>query len=701
MTVKSYLFGSTCVDYILDENKNVSMILYPASKKDKIRSPWEEPEGAFDPCALYTHGCILGRIAYFHLVGQDNPAPGQTMKNHEQNLPMKDQQVKRDGSRTTVETLLEDEKGRQILHSLTYEDGLGGFFVQTEFINASNETVTLDHLTSFALDNISPFQSDDAPNKYYFHRFQGGCSKEGKHICQSIEDLNMEKAWPGWPQGQGSVRFGTIGSWPTCTYFPTAVVEDSDLGVFWGAQLSCNSTWQMELARWDDSLSFSGGLGDREFCGWKKNVAKGERFAAPTAFVAVSDEDIHDCCARLTDMMKPAWRAYGEEGLPIAFNEYCATWGRPTQEKMLGFCKALKPYGVKYLVCDAGWCKAGHEQDGHGEWGMDKTIFPDVKAMNKIIRENGMIPGIWFEHECITAGSPLYEKEYDHMKLRKDGYALKTWNRRSYWDLRRKDVHDYLNERVIDFLKDNGFGYIKVDYNGNIGMEVDGAESGAEGLRQHMEGAREFFARMKREIPDLIIENCAAGGNRNEPSMLGVSAIGSFSDAHECVEIPYIAANMHDLILPVQNSVWCVVRPDDAEQRLAYSLAATFLGRVCLSGNVDQLNEAQSKVLHEALTFYRKLENILVNGRSKIYGNRSASMRHPTGTQVVMRKTEDEMMIVCHAFGGELQAVEFEIPEGFTVADDFYGDAITVKGNRVIIAQTKPFTAGAAYLRKS
>ena len=701
MKTNHYQFGSTCVDYVLDDNQNVSMILYPVSKQDKIAAPWEEPEGAFDARAPYIHGCVLGRAAYFHLVGQDNPAPGMTMKVFDQNLPMKSQTVKEDGKRATVETLLEDENGCQVLHSLTYEEGLGGFFVQTTFQNRSGKRVTLDMLSSFSLDNLSPFQADDAPNKYHFHRFLGGCSKEGKHRSESIEDLNLEKSWPGWPQNHGSVRFGTVGSWPTNEYFPTAVVEDREHGVFWGAQLACNSTWQMELTRWDDSLSFTGGLGDREFCGWKKHIEDGEDFAAPLAFVAVSDEDIYDCCGRLTDMMKPARRAYGEEGLPIAFNEYCATWGKPTQEKMLNFCKVLKPYGVKYLICDAGWCSAGHEQDGNGEWTLDETIFPDVKGMNRTNRENGMIPGIWFEHECVTKGSGLYEAEYDHRKLKKDGFVLKNWNRRSFWDMRRQDVNDDLKRRVIDFLRDNGFGYIKVDYNANIGMEVDGAESGAEGLRQHLVCARDFFLRMKQEVPGLIVECCSAGGNRNEPSMLSAAAVCSFSDAHECVDIPYIAANMMQLVLPTQNSIWCVVRPDDDEDRLRYSLAATFFGRVCLSGDMDKLDDAQSAVVHKGLDFYRELDNILLHGRTKIYGNRSNSMRHPEGVQVVMRKTADEMMIVYHTFAADLQKVSFEIPEGFTVCDSFYGEKISVQGTTVTVCDDKPFTAGAVYLKKT
>ena len=95
---------------------------------------------------------------------------------------------------------------------------------------------------------------------------------------------------------------------------------------------------------------------------------------------------------------------------------------------------------------------------------------------------------------------------------------------------------------------------------------------------------------------------------------------------------------------------------------------------------------------------YTELENILVNGRSKIYGNRSSSMRHPKGVQAVMRKTDDEMMIVYHSFADDLQPIEFEIPEGFAVKAAFYGDAICVSGTKVHIEAPGPFTAGAVYL---
>ena len=85
---------------------------------------------------------------------------------------------------------------------------------------------------------------------------------------------------------------------------------------------------------------------------------------------------------------------------------------------------------------------------------------------------------------------------------------------------------------------------------------------------------------IRQELPDLVIENCSSGSQRAEPSMMALTSVTSFSDTHECVQIPIIAANMHRVILPRQNLIWCVVRPNDSPKRLRYSLAATLLGRM-------------------------------------------------------------------------------------------------------------------------
>ena len=696
--LSKYTLGNTVVAYLQNEYKNVSMFLYPKNKENALKRIWDLEVLPLDARADYNRSWIMGSLAYFMVKGKSLERAGFTMKASGLcgRLRLEEQFVEEAPGHKSIITLLDSEEGYKIKHSVTYHMNRKGLEVETEFINETDEDVELEMLSSVAIDNISPFHEDDAPSSYYLHRFFGGWSLEGKHICQSLEELGLEKSWAGF--NLSSERFGSIGSWPVERYFPTAVFEDRENSTFWAMQLCLNASWQIELSRLGDTMSFSGGLGDKDFCGWSKRIKKGQCFKGPKAFIACVEGDIFEACSAVTDMQKPAWEAYGEEGLPIQFNEYCTTWGKPTQQKMLNYCNALKDYDIKYLVVDAGWCREGHEQSANGEWNVDKNIFPDIKEMNALIRGAGKIPGIWFEMEVTTEGSALFLSDYDHMHLKRGGKVIKINNFRSYWDFRREDVREYLREKVIGFLKENDFGYVKIDYNANLGRGVDGGDSDAEALREHMAAVREFFIEMKREIPELIIENCAAGGHRLEPSMMGVTALSSFSDAHEAVEIPYIAANLHNLMLPAQALIWAVLHKDEPLERTIYSLTATFLGRVCISGQVDELRKEQYEALKEAITYYKKLEDVIKNGISRIYGSRGKSTRYPTGTQVVARKTDKEMLVVCHAFEQPGEEEVLDIPEGWGIKAGFHADRIRVEKGQLVIEKMNARTAQSVLL---
>jgi len=694
--VKKYFLGENIVEYIIHDEKHIVMNIIPAEMEKEVIRTWDLEEMSFNPEAEYTRSVHPGNLVYCILKGDDLEYPGYTMKS-KSNLTLKSHEFIKETDGAKIVTVMTRENGCEIEHTLTYKNGYKGFICNTKFLNNSYKTVVLDMLSSFALDDLSPFQSDDAPNKYKFHRFYGGWSLEGKHICQPIEELCLEKAWAGY--AGNNEKFGSKGSYPVKRYFPAAAFEDSEKGVVWAVQLTHNATWQMELTRNGDYMSFTGGLGDREFCGWRKEIKPGESFEAPAAYIASVKGDIDDACYAVTDMQKIAWRAYGEKGLPVAFNEYCTSWGKPTQEKMLSYCDALKDKGVKYIVIDAGWCKQGCEQDANGEWNIDKNIFPDMKEMNRIIRSKGMIPGVWFEFEVTTKGSVMFESDYDYMHLQKDGKVLKSDGWRSYWDFRREDVREYLYEKVIKMLKDNDFGYIKVDYNNNIGLGVDGAESEAEGLRAHLEEVRKFFIRMKQEIPDLVIENCASGGHRLEPSMIGVSAVSSFSDCHEAKEIPYVAANLHRLMLPAQSLIWAVLHDTNDDDRLMYSLAAGFLGRLCLSGDIDKLSDAQYKIFTDAIDFYKKCEAVLIDGKTKICGNRGKNMRYAEGTQAVVRKTDEEILIVCHSFKNASENFEIEVGNS-KIKATFGNDFFELKDSVLTVKNTGDYKGGAVLLKR-
>ena len=686
--ISKYHFGDMWIEYVTESGfHTVALFLYPDSMADKLVThreflPWK-PQKFPDILAQE-----LESLVQFKLVGDSLSgfSQGITMHNSDtlSSLRYSRQEKIEQGDETEIITYLNSERGYSCEHHLRYCQGDDALTFFSTIKNNGTEEFRLEMLSSFSLGGITPFASDDAPGRLHFHRFRSFWSAEGRHINQPIEELHLERSWSG--HGVRAERFGQVGSMPVHGYHPFAAIEDRAAGVFWGATLAWAGSWQMELYRRDDQLSLSGGLADREFGHWFKTLTPGEVFTSPLAYITTAKGDFDDLCQRLTAMQSKADEQGpdSEQALPVLVNEFCTTWGNPTHERVCALAKRLKDSGAKYFVIDAGWYRGenGDWSLNQGEWIPSRELFPDgIAATAKYIREQGLIPGIWFEFEVVGNRSNLFDLMVDHF-LKRDGIPVLAGQRR-FWDFRDPWVRNYLYEKVIRFLRDTGFGYIKVDYNETLGIGVDGAESLGEGLRQHILCVQDFFRQMRKELPDLVIEVCASGGHRLEPSMMALSSMASFSDAHESPEIPIIAANLHRLILPRQSQVWAVLHAGDSPQRLIYSLSSGFLGRLCLSGEIDELDEEQWSLVREIIRFYDQVAPIIKNGRSKLYQNIGLSWQHPQGAQAVLRSSTDntQALLVAHSYAKPLpDEITVDLPPGnWRVADAMPGTNIDVK----------------------
>ena len=677
-TVLSHFqLGDMLVEYLLEtESQTVGLRAIPLSMRDEIAPRREYLDnheiqllpGFMTPVRAWR----VEPLVQVKVMGDSTRgwSQGVTMRNSETlcSLRYAGQEIHTDAENLKIVTSLRSERGYACEHRLSYRIGDNAFTTQTVFCNEGQKPLTLEMLASFSLSDLSPFAEGDAPNRLYLHRFRSFWSAEGRHICESIEDLNLERSWIG--HGVRAERFGQVGSMPVRGYFTFIAVEDRPEGVFWGAQLAWAGSWQMEAYRRDDQLSISGGLADYEFGHWTKQILPGESLSSPLAYITTVKGDLDDLCQRLTAMQIPAAAnaPASEQSLPVLFNEWCTTWGNPDHDRIVSIAKSLKGLGAKYFVIDAGW----YQSDGttweisQGEWMPSPNLFPQgIAATAAAIREQGLIPGIWFEFEVVGSQSPLFESVKGHF-LYRDGFPI-TAGQRRFWDFRDPWVLHYLREKVILQLREAGFGYIKVDYNETIGIGIDGPESPGEELRQHILSVQNFFREMRWKLPDLVIEVCSSGGHRLEPSMLALASMASFSDAHESLEIPIIAANLHRLILPRQSQIWAVLHARDSMQRLAYSLAAGFLGRLCLSGEIDLLSEEQRALVRHAVDFYERVAPIIKTGKSRLYQHIGASWQHPQGAQAVLRISDsgDLALAVVHTFAAPLpDEIVMALPEG-------------------------------------
>jgi alpha-galactosidase len=176
------------------------------------------------------------------------------------------------------------------------------------------------------------------------------------------------------------------------------------------------------------------------------------------------------------------------------------------------------------------------------------------------------------------------------------------------------------------------------------------------------------------------------------------TAMSSFSDAHELPEIPIIAGNLHRLILPRQSQIWAVLHAADSPRRLDFSLAGAFLGRMCLSGEIDRLTFPQWQRVGEAMALYRRAAPIIGDGISRHFGEIGPSWRHPTGWQAIRRISADNQsaLVVMHTFASPpssplcvpLPAAKWHIAENFGT-----DGSITLDNESLTWTSTQPFSA--------
>lgn len=632
-----YVMGDMYLSYWENEQHTVGMLLIPLETEKKV----------------VEKNCALEPLVQLHVRGDKRTSffgGGTTMACSASTKCMKLVSHEKLGDR--IVTVLSDGAGRIVRHTVVWHEGLEAVRVFTDFTNDTGAPLTLEMLSSANIGGLTPFFEEDAPGALVIHRARSAWSAEGRISSDTAESLHLEPSWAN--HGLRVEKIGQKGSMPVRGYFPFGAVEDQKTGVIWAMQLACPSSWQLEFRRMDAGLAMMSGLADFDYGHWAKTLQPGETFRTPEAFLTVGCGSLDAVSQRLLTIQMENFA--GKDWLPpVLFNEYCTTWGNPSEENLEKIVDCLRGKAIDYLVIDCGWYgRPGVAwSECNGDWiPNDAEMFPHgLRATVENIRKAGFLPGIWFEPE--TCGRLSYLAQNDELLLKRDGIVI-DMNERRFLDMRLPKTQAYLEERVVSLLRDYGFAYVKIDYNDCIGVGCDGAESLGEGLRQNMEASQAFFRHLREAVPGLCMENCSSGGHRLEPSLMGLFDMASFSDAHECIEIPIIAANLQRMILPAQSQIWAVLHDTDSLRRLNYSLVNTLLGVMCLSGDIYSLNAEQWALVERAIAFYRDARGIILHGVSEFHENRGESWRHPQGWQAVCRTGPDGVLVTIHTFGGEL-----------------------------------------------
>ena len=496
--------GELVVEYYQQES-NVEWIIIPKERAQEVKLPEKQKYDS---------------LIQAKLVGDNYPkgfCTGSTMRNGQtvKTLQFKEQRVEEGKEEIVVRTTLTDRQNNLYCHFAVCQKKMSVIETYVTFTNNSGKEQVLEMLSSFSLSNLSPFHHKNPAGNLSLTRYQSKWSFEGRKVTQYIEELQLEPSWK--PSGVGLEKFGQVGSMPVRGWFPHVSLTDHKKNVSWSATIAHPGSWQIEAYRLDEDLCLSGGLADRDYGHWLKKVEPGETYMTPKAYLTCLTGDEEESAQQLLHFLeKPLFERKNnkEEQLSVQFNEFCTTWGKPTEKSVTETLPILKNRGIDYYIIDTGWYadpQQGWERS-HGDWIVNKKQFPNgLSPVVQEIKAAGMIPGIWFEIETVGEDS-IASTFIDHL-LSRDGVPLTVGNRR-FWNMCDPWVKDYLKERVIDFLIKYDIGYLKIDYNENFGIGFDVKESFGEANRQQLEASQAFIREIQNALPDLIIENCSSGGHR-------------------------------------------------------------------------------------------------------------------------------------------------------------------------------------------
>lgn len=202
---------------------------------------------------------------------------------------------------------------------------------------------------------------------------------------------------------------------------------------------------------------------------------------------------------------------------------------------------------------DAGWYfRYGDEtfpdEWGDGAWVNTGTWKPDtnrlphgLKILADKVHEAGGVVNLWFECERVVTGSEIFE-DTDFCLNTAAGLEAKARGEKVHVliDMTRRDVREYLLEKIDKILDENNIDIYRQDFNINpfpfwqYTDQIQGENRVGITENKYVQSMYEFYSELVRRHPNTPIDMCASGGRRNDvETMRYASYMHTLTDAYQ------------------------------------------------------------------------------------------------------------------------------------------------------------------------
>jgi alpha-galactosidase len=298
--------------------------------------------------------------------------------------------------------------------------------------------------------------------------------------------------------------------------------------------LEWSGAWVLHFAQTPQATVVYGGV-DR----FAHVLQPGTRLESPRVFYGPYSGDVDSGLRGLHTYLKRHLATSVDPQFPwVTYNTWFAYYWKYNEGILKREVEVARDLGVECFCVDAGWSQGPFELSGDevgidpglGHWVASRDKFPNgLGAFADFVRQNGMKFGLWLEPE--RAHAKFVGKEIKETWLSKrDGYYVGL-NETHILCLGNPEVVEWMKSWIAPLIRETKLEWIRWDANVyNMCNRPNHGHQVGDGDYRHIRGLYEIFGWLNREFPQVRIENCAGGGNRNDYGTMRYAATNWNSD---------------------------------------------------------------------------------------------------------------------------------------------------------------------------
>lgn len=291
---------------------------------------------------------------------------------------------------------------------------------------------------------------------------------------------------------------------------------DETKGEVFGISLCYSGNFEMNAEGSSlGSVRLSAGI---QSFGFNWELKSNESFQTPEAILAYSSNGL----GQLSSIYHKIFRErlcrgkYRDQVRPIVLNIWEALGTDFKETDILPIADVAVESGFEVLVIDDGWFRRGNDTHTNlGDWEVNYNKLPSgLEKIGEELNKRGLKFGLWFEPEMVSPDSNLY-REHPDWCLHTEGRERTLMRDELCLDLSRKEICEYIIEKISKILASSNIEYVKWDCNRPITQAANPMQ-----IHQYMLGLYDMMEKLTERFPHILFEGCASGGGRFDPGML-------------------------------------------------------------------------------------------------------------------------------------------------------------------------------------